>query len=608
MFAPPKTFCGWHGCTNEANVTRCAKRPPRCTRCCDCGQHRAPRGRGEESLVRRGIRNPDKELVRKALSEHFTFLGHIEKVIDQRWSDWAWYRYREGITEASTFWEKHGLYSRMQRLEFCLSMAAQSGVSAADIAMPARQNEALTFVCDMSEQHFALKKRLGSVPSAKQLLFKHEDPLPEPLAIPALQSQVEQMFGENESSPTALQESITDGTYFINSEDIHAARQAMAQPLEPSAGSGDATSSGTASASSSKRPRPAISHTPLEIFEFEQNTELTQFPNWAPMADNLANTYSEFCQGIDEKAMQKFRDALPCEKLRHLRPTDCGWWCFTGTPLAPRSAYTQLQTITLKCGDVNKSLWQAWLARAPFGGVDPPSPHIAVADLCTFLNERPRCMGLIKKMRVASPRDLPANDVLKQMASGEKGFWIICDLADEPFVYQRDNKVYNMVDGWHASSMYSVWRMLRKGPDFAFETKGHKNKKVVAGFYYHILEQANLCSGYATYVPLSNSGFYYAPYWKLRTAKDDPDGLGTNAGGSNQKVCQPSCTELSQLLVHVVHMREMFQGEKANQYSVTPGWVPSYEMDSHTTLKEFVKRCEENQNQPVQIVYFRPPV
>jgi hypothetical protein len=153
--------------------------------------------------------------------------------------------------------------------------------------------------------------------------------------------------------------------------------------------------------------------------------------------------------------------------------------------------------------------------------------------------------------------------------------------------------------------MYSVWRMLLLGPDFAFETKGNKRNTVVAGFYYHAKEQAALCTSYATYSPLSDSGFYYAPFFELRTAKEDPDGLAVSAGGSHQRVCQPACTRFSRLLVHVIHMRELFDGSKSTQFNMNPGWVATYEMDPEDTLGAFVKRCEEKQHMDVQIFYFR---
>ena len=107
-----------------------------------------------------------------------------------------------------------------------------------------------------------------------------------------------------------------------------------------------------------------------------------------------------------------------------------------------------------------------------------------------------------------STRGTEENDVLKQMAGGEKVFWIVCDLSDDTYEHVRGAATSSMSKGWHASSMYSLWRMLLLGPDYAFETKGHNKKAVVAGFYYHNRKQASLCAGYATYSPLSNNGFY----------------------------------------------------------------------------------------------------
>jgi hypothetical protein len=222
-----------------------------------------------------------------------------------------------------------------------------------------------------------------------------------------------------------------------------------------------------------------------------------------------------------------------------------------------------------------------------------------------FLNAREKCKDMIKQMTVESLRERPENDVLKQMAGGEKGFWLVCDLVDDDYVHSIGGKLSNMVTGWHASSMYSLWRMLRIGPDYAFETKGHNKNAVVAGFYYHVKEQAGLCASYATYSPLSDSGFYYAPFFELRTPLEDPTGCPVSAGGSYQRVCQPHCTRFSRMLVHVIHMREIFTGLKVTQFNANPGWVPTYEMDPDDSLAEFVKRCQENQDNKLEILYFR---
>jgi hypothetical protein len=332
---------------------------------------------------------------------------------------------------------------------------------------------------------------------------------------------------------------------------------------------------------------------------------LKQFPYWDPVKDNMPMTYKRFCEASTEDFRAKIRYAPPCERLRHLKPTRSGWWSFLGNPLAPRTAYGQLKTLVLKCGDVGSSVWKAWLARAPFGTNQLPLPQRAVDEFCVFLSARGDWNEVIKKIRVESTREKPENNVLKEMASGEKGFWIVCELVDADYDYVKAGAVSTMVTGWHASSMYSVWRMLSRGPDFAFETKGHNKRAVTAGFYYHLKQESRHCAAYATYSPLSESGFYYAPFFELRTPQNDPDWLAVSAGGSNQRVCQPHCTRFTRLLVHVIHMRDVFAGEKATQFNLTPGWAPTYEMDPDDSMETFASRCEENKDMDVETIYLR---
>ncbi len=137
--AGPHTKCGFKGCGNAANVSRCERVPQRCSACCDCGKHRPTRKEPDGINARRGHRNPEKELVREALNEHFVFLTHLEKLIDKRFSDWQWHQQEEENYGSLSFWDKHGLTTRLKKLEFCLTLAATSGVSASDIADPSRQ-------------------------------------------------------------------------------------------------------------------------------------------------------------------------------------------------------------------------------------------------------------------------------------------------------------------------------------------------------------------------------------------------------------------------------------------------------------------------------------
>jgi len=544
--------------------------------------------------------------VREAVEAHYKFLRHLERAIDKKFSYWNWYPEQDEDDANTTFWERHGLDNHFKKLRFCLTLAAFSGVSASDIEHPSRQTEALTFVCEMSAQHFANRPHLSVVDSAKQLMYaQYSEAAPAPV-VPDLQGQVDAKFADNATLLASLLEPLEAVQVFMKAEDIHAARQATAREMEESTESAAPTGSGDASSSTSKRSRPMVPKPPDVFFDFEETDELTKFPSWSPSANDMPMIYERFCGEWNDGSFDVLLNAPPRERLRHLAPTRLGWWSFVGNPLAPRTAYAELKTVTLKCGDVNKSLWKAWEARCPFGSVNQPSPNTAVEEVCTFLQMRDQSLDMITKTTVVSTRDAAENSVLKQMACGEKGFWIVFDLVGAGYEHKRGTAVSAMVSGWHASSMYSVWRMLLLGPDFAFETKGNGNNPMVAGFYYHLKEQANLCAGYATYTPLSNSGFYFAPFFELRTAKDDPDGKAVSAGGSQQRVCQPHCTRFSRLLVHVLHMRDVFDGARSVQFNVNPGWVPTYEMDPDDSLAAFVQRCTDKQSMGVEIMYFRP--
>ncbi len=60
------------------------------------------------------------------------------------------------------------------------------------------------------------------------------------------------------------------------------------------------------------------------------------------------------------------------------------------------------------------------------------------------------------------------------------------------------------------------------------------------------------------------------------------------------------------MLLHVIHMREVFNGQKATQFNINPGWAATYEMDPNDSLSAFVQRCTEKQNMEVEILFFLP--
>jgi hypothetical protein len=109
------TKCGFEGCSNVATVTRCRRVPPRCGTCCDCGMHRPPRKGADGIFARRGTRNPEKVLVRDAIDEHYKFLSHMEKVIDNKFWYWNGCEQQAGNTTFTTFWEKHGLDTHFKK-------------------------------------------------------------------------------------------------------------------------------------------------------------------------------------------------------------------------------------------------------------------------------------------------------------------------------------------------------------------------------------------------------------------------------------------------------------------------------------------------------------
>ena len=109
-----------------------------------------------------------------------------------------------------------------------------------------------------------------------------------------------------------------------------------------------------------------------------------------------------------------------------------------------------------------------------------------------------------------------------------------------------------------------------------------------------------------SYVPISSSGNVYGCLAQLRTPSDDPRGRAVSAGGNNQRVCQPDCTRLSYMHVHVIHVRELFCGAKDQQFLVMPSWVPTYELDPQDGLKEIVDRSEKMSESSLMHRYFRP--
>ena len=179
---------------------------------------------------------------------------------------------------------------------------------------------------------------------------------------------------------------------------------------------------------------------------------MPHFPKWTQSNNDIPMTYELFFGEWNDGSMARISNAPPCERLRNLNPTRRGWWSFVGNPLAPRTAYAQLKTICLKCGDVNKSAWAAWVARASFGTINQPSPQRAMEEFCKFLKACEKCLDKIKEVPVVSTRGTEENDVLKQMAGGEKGFWIVCDLSDDTYEHVRGAATSSMSKGWHASS------------------------------------------------------------------------------------------------------------------------------------------------------------
>ena len=146
-----------------------------------------------------------------------------------------------------------------------------------------------------------------------------------------------------------------------------------------------------------------------------------------------------------------------------------------------------------------------------------------------------------------------------------------------------------------------------RGVDLSFETTASK-KRAITGFYYHVKAEVTSVGGYMSYVPISSSGYVYGCLVQLRTPSEDPRGRAVSAGGNNQRVCQPDCTRLSYMHVHVIHVRELFCGAKDQQFLVMPSWVPTYELDPQDGLKEIVDRSEKMSESSLMHRYFRPEV
>jgi hypothetical protein len=229
-----------------------------------------------------------------------------------------------------------------------------------------------------------------------------------------------------------------------------------------------------------------------------------------------------------------------------------------------------------------------------------------VEEIFGWMSQRSGILDQIGRVSLQCADNIEEDDALHLAGQG-KGFWIKCELPDVDYKEKEARDVSVMVEGYHGTSLYSIWRMLMRGVDISFVTKTSKSRKGhVAGFYYHVKAQVSSAGGYMSYIPISNSGYVYGCLVQVRTPSTDPEFRPVSAGANNNRVCQPDCTRISHLHVHVLHVRELFCGSREKQFLVMPSWVPTYELDPQDDLQQIVDRSEKKSESLLMHHYFRP--
>jgi hypothetical protein len=223
----------------------------------------------------------------------------------------------------------------------------------------------------------------------------------------------------------------------------------------------------------------------------------------------------------------------------------------------------------------------------------------------TWIQLRPAIVDAMREIRAVTQR------TWLELGMADLGYVIGCTHLGKWMRMTFDNgdldppvEVYGgpAVRGWHATSMYSIARVIRQmglSNGFAQNTQGGS---VAQGVFYMHAAQAHLCEGYLHYCMLNEDGWLVAPLLELCVNEEACKGymktvLKRGPGGScDQQIADSRYVRLHSVLFHVIHVSEIVSAEKAFWLTAEPGFHPLLEIDPDEPWRDIVERSRARQH------------
>ena len=209
-------------------------------------------------------------------------------------------------------------------------------------------------------------------------------------------------------------------------------------------------------------------------------------------------------------------------------------------------------------------------------------PGAAVNNLLQFLTARRRLAQRILSISKEAPPLL-----------GNPGRWLCLELG--PNNFPPTSKT--LITGYHASSMYCLYRSFVRGMENGMAAIGKKGSfPGYVGVYNHAPERVHLCAGYLLHTPLAPDGFFFAPLFELEYPEPKPERkhvIPRSGKDNNQWLAYEDACHLRRVWINIWHVSEALTGTRDTKMSVEGHFWPELELDPDDDREIMQKRSHD---------------
>ena len=246
------------------------------------------------------------------------------------------------------------------------------------------------------------------------------------------------------------------------------------------------------------------------------------------------------------------------------RPVENGFWPWNSLSNRPTAFRNRAQGPYPAVLMLQRGKWSSMEDFLAAGGTLGLMPPVRVSDellvLCEWLAAR-RAMA----ERIESIEIVPA-----MSSEDPPGTWVRASL-NKQIMKSSSSGIYNRI-GWHGTSMNNLNRIIVHGLQEGWFCIDESTSTQIQGICLMGDGAMDLCCQYALYTPLQNTGYYYAPYLKVRHDYDPTrsfrEYVTKYAGRATEYVTYTDVSFVSAIYFHVVAAADMLNGSRDHWINV----------------------------------------